>query len=271
LNSEDMNDAELEAFLKGEDELARSLKGLPQPSPSSELDAAILKRAQEQMLSSRRSPAANDPATGAPSMRPLGWRWRAPAGIAATLMACVLAHQAWRESGDLDRAAAIPAAPATLPAQAELAPSPPPPPQPQPSAAAIPARPAAQLPPRAARVAAPEVPEVAAAAPTTEAPPVLNYSTSAQSAPAPAPAAVAGEISRAERASAVAVTGRRSRVDLAITTPAPEPNAWLAAIDELLKAGLRRDSLEEWDKFRAAYPDYPVPAETTEKINALRN
>lgn len=51
---------------------------------------------------------------------------------------------------------------------------------------------------------------------------------------------------------------------------APDPGAWLAAIDALLKAGLRRDALEEWDRFRAAYPDYPVPAETTDKINALR-
>jgi hypothetical protein len=67
------------------------------------------------------------------------------------------------------------------------------------------------------------------------------------------------------------VTGRRSQVDPARIVTTPEPKAWLAAIDELLKAGLRRDSLEEWEKFRAAYPDYPVPAETVEKINALRN
>lgn len=55
-----------------------------------------------------------------------------------------------------------------------------------------------------------------------------------------------------------------------MTAAPPDPKAWLAAIDELFKAGLRRDTLEEWDKFRAAYPEYPVPAETIDKINALR-
>jgi hypothetical protein len=106
LNSEDINDAEFEAFLKGGDELARRLKDLPQASPSSELDAAILKRAREQIP---RAPAANDSGTGAPSMRPLGWRWRAPAGIAASVLACVLAHQAWQERTAMEQAAAVPA------------------------------------------------------------------------------------------------------------------------------------------------------------------
>lgn len=55
-----------------------------------------------------------------------------------------------------------------------------------------------------------------------------------------------------------------------MTAAPPDPKVWLAAIDELFKAGLRRDTLEEWDKFRAAYPEYPVPAETIDKINALR-
>jgi hypothetical protein len=45
---------------------------------------------------------------------------------------------------------------------------------------------------------------------------------------------------------------------------------WLAAIDEMLRAGLRRDAVEEWEKFRAAYPDYPVPAATSDQIKALQ-
>lgn len=267
MNSEDMNDAEFEAFLKGEDELSRRLKGLPQPSPSSELDAAILKRAQEQIP---RTPAANDPGTGAQPVRPLGWRWRAPAGIAASVLACVLAHQAWQERTAAEQAAAVPApAPVAAPAQADtLAPPPPPPPAPE-----MPPRLAAKSSPRSARVVAPVVEAVAAQAQVAEAPPTANQVAPAPAAPAPAtpapapaPAVVSGQLSRA-----VTVTGRRSRVDAAGIASAPDPKAWLAAIDELLKAGLRRDSLEEWDKFRAAYPDYPVPAETAEKINALKN
>jgi hypothetical protein len=61
-------------------------------------------------------------------------------------------------------------------------------------------------------------------------------------------------------------------------TPAPQqraagaadPATWLAAIDELLETGGKRDTLAQWDRFRAAYPDYPVPAATLDKINALR-
>lgn len=266
MNSEDMNDAEFEACLKGEDDLSRRLKALPQPSPSSELDAAILKRAQEQIL---RTPAANDPGTGAPSMHPLGWRWRAPAGIAASVLACVLAHQAWQERTAMEQAAAVPApAPAAIPAQIEeLAPPPPP------SEPATRRGPPAKSLPRQARVAAPAKSEVAVAASVADVAPAANQVVPAPAAPAPAPAAPApasaapyGELSRA-----VTVTGRRSRVDPASSAISPDPKAWLAAIDELMKAGLRRDSLEEWEKFRAAYPDYPVPAETTEKINALRN
>ena len=37
------------------------------------------------------------------------------------------------------------------------------------------------------------------------------------------------------------------------------PKLWLALIEELLKADMRRDALEEWKNFRKAHPQYPVP------------
>ncbi|GGC67791.1 hypothetical protein [Undibacterium terreum] len=45
-----------------------------------------------------------------------------------------------------------------------------------------------------------------------------------------------------------------------------EANEWLAVIEELLKADLRRDATAEWKKFRKAYPDYPVPDTVSEQF-----
>ncbi len=45
---------------------------------------------------------------------------------------------------------------------------------------------------------------------------------------------------------------------------------WLAVIDAMLKAKLDRDALAEWTRFRAAYPDYPVPAATRDRIAAIK-
>lgn len=44
---------------------------------------------------------------------------------------------------------------------------------------------------------------------------------------------------------------------------------WLNVIDEMLKAGLRKDAIDEWRKFRVAYPDYPVPEELARQIAAI--
>jgi hypothetical protein len=274
LNSEDMNDAELDAFLKGEHELSRRLKALEQPSPSAELDAAILAQAQWPA-------ASNDASDGVASKAPmqrlgLGLRWRVPAGIAATVLAGVLAHQAWQASADLDRAREV----------SDVAPVPalPAPPVPQPPAAiehspvpqakVSPAAPKPRQP--AARRSAPQFSE------EPPPPPVKPYSYSAPAAAAPAPPpAAAAPMQLAEDRRTVEVTGRRNRVEVqgpvvgrstqfGELAAQPDPKIWLAAIEEMMKAGLQRDALEEWDKFRAAWPHYPVPAETREKINALR-
>jgi hypothetical protein len=265
LNSEDINDAELDAFLKGEDELSRRLKALEQPSPSAQLDAAILAQAA-------RPAAANDVSAGAGANAPmqrLGLRWRVPAGIAATVLAGVLAHQAWQASTDLDRAREV----------GDVAPvlSPPPPDrrfpeaiEPVPPIAAKPTpEPSKSSRPAARRIEPQAVEPSPAPAPPPPPPPVESYRYAAPPAPI------------ADEPRAVEITGRRSRVDVPAPAPAsaaklseraaqPDPKIWLAAIEEMIKAGLQRDALEEWDKFRAAWPDYPVAPETREKINALR-
>lgn len=288
MNSDDMNDAEFDAFLNGEDALSRELQAMPQAAPSAGLDAAILNRAQSLMGSERRPAAANDASNGVSLPLPrLGLRWRVPFGIAATLMAGVLAHQAWQASTDGNRAAEVTEAtpaPVSQPAPAQetvveadkSAPAPmlakTAPPRPKQPA---PHRSVPQWSTTPVEKYAPEV-----SAPVPPPPPVFSYYSRA-SVPAAAPAPVAAESSRAQ-ASTVDISARRSRVESqrssdavsaqpgATAAAAPDPKVWLAAIDELLKAGLRRDTLEEWDKFRAAYPDYPVPAETTGKISALR-
>lgn len=268
MNSEDINDADLEAFLKGEDALSGELQAMQQASPSAELDAAILSRAEAQMARDSRPAAANDAASRAP-LSHLGLRWRVPAGIAATLMAGVLAHQAWQASADVDQAAkvstpTVASEPAPTPQPVVEADMPAPPP-------AAPPHPTERAPHRSLPLPATPVvatPRVEVPVPQVAPPPPPSYSS------VPAPATSSLTRGAPEESRKVEVTGRRSRVEpgqpAAMAPGAPEPAAWLAAIDELLKAGLRRDTLEEWDKFRAAYPDYPVPAETTDKISALR-
>jgi hypothetical protein len=69
-----------------------------------------------------------------------------------------------------------------------------------------------------------------------------------------APAEPAKPAELAAPARTVSVTGSR--------IPAPhetQPAAWLQKIEALLQANERGAALAEWQKFRAAYPAYPVP------------
>ena len=297
-NSDAHSDAQLDRFLKGEDGLSAELRAMRQASPSAALDAAILERASAQMAheqaSQARPAAANDDSDGRPSKPPLphiGLRWRVPAGIAATLMAGVLAHQAWQASTDGAPVAAVPAPTAAAPAVA----SPPPPPvaateenaAPPPPMAAKPvpprARPARPAPPAADRTQSQSAPAsipAPAAAPSSaqasaSAPTPVTYSAYAARAFAPAAPAAAdpmalGPEANLELARTAEVSGRRSRSEPAPRQAAADPAASLAAIEKRLEAGSAGDTLAEWDKFRAAWPDYPVPAATLEKLNALR-
>lgn len=327
MNGEPIDDAELDAFLKGEDALSQALQAMAptqgQSMPSAELDAAIMARAEALMAAERarsdtanaapedRPAAANDAIVSSAPARPLphlGLRWRVPAGIAAVLVAGVLAHQSWEADAGRDDAARPPVlAPIPVPVPVPLiipspddgvdsgATPPPPPPavqgakepapraqadKPQPTAptplakaAGRPQPPSAMMPaPRQAAAAAAEYP----APPPPPPEPLAREAARAPAAAAPAPADSADSaIAQPQERGTVQVSGRRSRVDVQPrATPkvagAADPAAWLAAIDELLRAGLQRDSVEEWDKFRAAYPDYPVPKATVDKIEALR-
>ena len=56
------------------------------------------------------------------------------------------------------------------------------------------------------------------------------------------------------------------RRNLALSGPAE----WLDQIEAMLGAGNDDELLEQWRKFRQAYPDYPVPHTTSERIRAIR-
>lgn len=99
----DQFDDEFEAFLHGRDDLSRHLRSLPQPEPSAELDAAILASVEADLARTGPSRvAANDPAMpGAPKHRP-GFltRWRAPVGMAASVLLTCLVVLRWQSQPD---------------------------------------------------------------------------------------------------------------------------------------------------------------------------
>lgn len=80
-----------------------------------------------------------------------------------------------------------------------------------------------------------------------------------------APAEAAGRVASERR---VEITGSKI---MRSQPNAVSPDIWLAAIDEMLKAGLRRDALAEWPRFRQAYPDYPVPQELLERLQVPKD
>ncbi|NHZ94407.1 hypothetical protein [Massilia sp. CCM 8734] len=126
--------------------------------------------------------------------------------------------------------------------------------------------PEVQSPPPVALARAPEpvaapapAPVRVAAAPPAE--PVADDARAAAAAPAARPARVAGRESKSdlELSKARAFDAHDKRA-----------HDWLAVIDAMLKAKLDKDALAEWARFRAAYPDYPVPAATRDRIAAIK-
>lgn len=80
-------------------------------------------------------------------------------------------------------------------------------------------------------------------------------------APAPPPSAAIAPMSTTS-------AGLFARSE-SLAASAAKPTAWLNVIDEMLKADLRKDALDEWKKFRLAYPDYPVPDALAKRIAAI--
>jgi hypothetical protein len=76
-----------------------------------------------------------------------------------------------------------------------------------------------------------------------------------------APAVAPSQALRAEPAQSVSISGSR-----VLAPHELRPSAWLQKIEDLLKANERDEAIAEWQKFRAAYPDYPVPDKVSENF-----
>lgn len=279
-------DDDFDAFLQREGKLSQLLQSLPQPEPSAELDAAILTRAQAELANDMAPSrlAANDPAIpdAAGQRQPSFLRRRAaPLALAASVLCAFLLMLRWQaqpESAMPIIVAQAPQASVSAPAgstgDASAAPPAAMSPAPQASSSirksdTVGAAPAAKSAspqntvldtplnepqvasvPEAARKEA-EPPTRLAQADVTDAPP----------ASVPTPAAAAPSLTTSNTASGDAAANSASL---------QKAKAWVALIEELLKADLRQDALAEWEKFRQAYPRYPVPEKLEAQIKALK-
>lgn len=254
------DDAEFELFLKRDGDLSRQLQSLSQPEPSAELDAAILATAEKELaVANRRSDqASNDNfIPGAPSARPTFFRRvQVPMGLAASVMVAVLVTLQWEARSPDDMPVLVAQAP-----QAKEWPAPPsgdaiakrlpPAPSPEIDRNALPAKEIAEQ--REAeryRMAQAEMAERQRRA--SRSADAVDSAPAAASPPASAPAATAS------------APPMSKHFKLA---PAHDAEPWLALIEELWKADLRPEALEEWKQFQKTYPDYPVPEKLKKALN----
>ena len=212
-----------------DEELNALLASLPQPAPSSALDAAILADAEKAL---HQPAAANDSADGVlrtlPAKKSPDYlqRWRVPLGLAAAVLLTVnLIGVDW--FGSKPAQFPVVGQPATQEVMREAAPAP---------ASAI-----ESAPPPPAPAAAMEQQAVMQAEAS------LQRQASVQRALAmPAPVAARA-----------APLPPPARLDASV---------WLVKIDALLKAGEGTLAQEEWTAFRQAYPDYPVAEELRQRL-----
>nr|WP_315254969.1 hypothetical protein [uncultured Duganella sp.] len=232
-------------------------------------------------------------------------RWRAPAALAASLVGALLLTLEWQR-GDYYVQPAPAVAPE--PTQSAATPPPKPMPAAkeralQSAEPAIPTAPAAakSRPPAPAHpalpaplIAKPAIPALAESADKTIQPQAeamaLNRRSSVAAPvitlPAPAPPAPVAPLSFTARATSVppgqiiALAPPAPPAPTAITVTGAARKAapaaddaraadWLNVINEMLKADLRKDAIDEWRKFRVAYPDYPVPEDLARQIAAI--
>jgi hypothetical protein len=148
-----------------------------------------------------------------------------------------------------------------------------------PPAPAAPAPVLAAAPPQVQQPLADRVRELEVAVVARPAPPMAREAIA--KAKGEARGEARGEVKVEARARAKVETGGEMKVEtrgeMKVETKVEAPAAhdkrardWLALIDAMLKAKLNKDALAEWARFRAAYPDYPVPAATREAIAALK-
>ena len=241
-----------------DEELTALLASLPQPAPSSALDAAILADAEKALP---QPVAANDSADGVlrtlPAKKSPDYlqRWRIPLGLAAAVLLTVnLIGVDWFGS----KPAQFPVV--GEPVTQEVMPTAAPVPQAAESTAAAPA-------PRAMAKAAPRPPAQAEPAPAP-------VSVSAPAPPAPPPPPAMREAMEQKTAlQAESSLQRQAPAQRALAKPAPLPpparldaGVWLVKIDAMLKAGESALAQEEWTAFRQAYPDYPVAEELRQRL-----
>lgn len=256
-----------------DEELNALLASLPQPAPSSALDAAILADAEKAL---QKPAAANDSADGMlrtlPAKKSPDYlqRWRVPLGLAAAVLLTVnLIGVDWFGS----KPAQFPVV--GEPVTQEVVPAAAPVPQAAESTAAAPAsramaKMAAKPAPPAPPASFPTPQTVAVAPPAPPAPP-----------PPPAPATAMSEAMEQQAAmQAESSLQRQAPVQRALAMPAPvaarsaplppaaklDAGVWLVKIDALLKAGEDALAREEWTAFRQAYPDYPVAEELRQRL-----
>ena len=240
-NHDEANDEELNALLAS----------LPQPAPSSALDAAILADAEKAL---HQPAAANDSADGVLRTLPVKkapdylQRWRIPLGLAAAVLLTVnLIGVDWFGSK-----------PAQFPVVGE---------------------PVTQ---EVMQAAAPVI--APAAAPATEFAPLAPAPRAAAKPAPPPPPPPATDLQQAmEQQAAMQAESslrRQAPVQRALAMPAPvaaksaplppparlDAGVWLVKIDALLKAGEGTLAQEEWAAFRQAYPDYPVAEELRQRL-----
>ena len=273
-----------------DEELNALLASLPQPAPSSALDAAILAGAEQALHTPA---AANDSADGVLRTLPAKkapddylQRWRVPLGLAAAVLLTVnLIGVDWFGSkpaqfpvvGEPATQQVMPA-PVAAPAAAPAAPAAEASPLPSPLPAAPAPRAQAKMAPRPLAqaeepMAAPAVRQeprltatVPVAPPAPPAPP-----------PPPAPATALREAMEPQADASLQHQAPVQRAQAmsapvaARAAPLPPPakldaSVWLVKIDALLKAGEGALAQQEWTAFRQAYPDYPVAEELRQRL-----
>ncbi|MGK5057667.1 hypothetical protein ACQ4WY_12050 [Janthinobacterium sp. LB2P49] len=255
-----------------DEELNALLASLPQPAPSSALDAAILADAEKAL---HKPAAANDSADGVLRTLPAKQspdylqRWRVPLGLAAAVLLTVnLIGVDWFGSKPAQfPVVGEPVTQEVMPAAA---------PVPQAAVSTAPVAPVQA--PAPARVPAPAPRAMAAAKPAP--PPEL-------APPPPPPPATDMQRAMEQQVAMQAESSlqRQAPVQRALAMPAPvvaksaplplppparlDAGVWLVKIDALLKAGEGALAHEEWAAFRQAYPGYPVAEELRQRLEKV--
>jgi RNA polymerase sigma factor (sigma-70 family) len=217
----DVDDMQLEAFIRGSDALTLQLRGIEQVEPNPQTEALILKRvnfALEQGAYQALDSEVAEHIHAAPPRSNFGlWKlWPVPVAVTALFIVfLVVQGSGEREAPVLTGGSAV----------ADSAPR------------MAPTRESDMV----AHTGAPQVEKN-----------VAQY-------PQDKPRVVTGQAVESAAVSKVSATTDSGTANV---------DKWLDVVNDLLKAGLQYEAKEEFAKFRAVNPDYPVPAAMLAKLNA---